>query len=92
MGYCGPRGIPHSTFLEWSDLDREKALVWMVDDMSRCRGCGISSADPDPYHVDLYRCPHCEELQGEKIDVKTDGLGMYKRMVPGPGEVSFRRR
>lgn len=69
MDYCGPRGIPHSRFLDWSTDDQEKALWWMARERQRCNGCGTH---PDEWNEDLggsreaYKaeertCPGCRE-------------------------------
>lgn len=42
MDYCAERGIPHSEFLEWDDVDRAKALAWMYESASRCSSCGTA--------------------------------------------------
>lgn len=49
MAYCGPRGIPYTTFLGddngWDDLSRAAALAWQADQDKRCQGCGQDRAD-----------------------------------------------
>ena len=42
MAYCGPRGIPLSTFLGWAVDDQAAALAWQADDASRCPNCGTA--------------------------------------------------
>lgn len=69
MDYCGPRGIPHTQFLTWSEDDQQKALWWMARDRQRCTGCGTH---PDDWNEDVggdrfafvaeeRTCPGCRE-------------------------------
>lgn len=76
MDYCGPTGIPHSTFLQWKDLDQDKALAWQDLQKSRCHNCGTypdewltpdgQLRDPPPYTVDTMRCRGCVSLEEER--------------------------
>lgn len=56
MDYCGPRGIPHSTFLGrlarpgepvWTAHDREIALAWARNQRQICGGCGTRAEEWD---------------------------------------------
>lgn len=50
MAYCGPRGIPYTTWLAkpWDELSRAAALAWAARDADRCPGCGLHHSDlPD---------------------------------------------
>jgi RNA polymerase subunit RPABC4/transcription elongation factor Spt4 len=64
MGYCGPRGIAHSTFLAWSPSDRDKALWWLIHDRQTCPGCGTRAeeweGDRDAYVPEAHHCRGCE--------------------------------
>lgn len=72
MGYCGPRGIPHSHFLggpnEWTPDDRAKALAWHLYELERCPSCGTHPHQWDPeqggdlnaYEPGLKHCRGCE--------------------------------
>lgn len=42
MSFCVERGIPHSTFLEWSPEDRAKVLAYLMEQSSRCVSCGTA--------------------------------------------------
>lgn len=44
MGYCGPRGIRYSEFLDWDQLDQDAALAWQARELARCR-CGQVPAE-----------------------------------------------
>lgn len=65
MRYCGPRGIPRSTFLSWPEEDQEWALAWQDDQAVRCPGCGHHPEDVfDPeaegqWDASLVRCHAC---------------------------------
>lgn len=75
MEYCGPRGVAHSTFLEWSRPDRDKALWWVIHQRSTCPGCGTrpeewdeeQGGDPDAYEAKPVHCRGCEvRAQGDE--------------------------
>ena len=44
MAYCGPAGIPYTTFIGgpagWDDLSRDAAIAWQLERDTRCGGCG----------------------------------------------------
>lgn len=71
MDYCGPRGLPLSQFLSWSEDDQQAALAWQSRDAARCKDCGTHAEDWDPeqggsrdaYHVVIRECQGCVELQ-----------------------------
>lgn len=72
--YCAPRGIPHSTFADWSAHDRDAALSWLVWHESACRSCGTRPEDwdlehgghPHAYEPARRHCRGCEvTAQGE---------------------------
>jgi hypothetical protein len=90
MDYCGPRGIPHSTFLEWSASDRDKALWWLIHERERCPSCGTRpeewTGDRDAYVPMPTTCRGCEvKAQGDEIferHRKQYRRGTSMRMVP----------
>lgn len=67
MDYCGPKGIPHSGFLAWSEDDQQKALWWQAREAQRCTGCGTHPDDwnedvggsRDAYVPEERTCPGC---------------------------------
>lgn len=72
MSYCGPHGIPHSEFLNWSDQDKGKALAWMVEDRQRCDMCGTAQWEWEEnrhaYHAREEICPGCERKEYANSD------------------------
>jgi hypothetical protein len=72
MDYCGPRGIPHSKFLTWSEGDQDKAIAWMLADLTRCPTCGTVPEDwldedgkdrePPPFEARSKRCVGCATI------------------------------
>lgn len=90
MDYCGPRGIPHSSFLQWNEADQDKAIAWMLDQSSRCPGCGTYPSDyldddglpvdPPPGYANSVRCLACKrikELREEVPEEESAGLYFY---------------
>ncbi len=74
LDYCGPRGLPHSEFLTWSEDDQDKALAWLRAEQAKCSECGtvpeewvagdgVRPAIPPPYEVDTMVCYGCEERE-----------------------------
>lgn len=61
--------MPHSEFLEWSDLDRSKALAFIIYRASICDLCGTAPWEWDPeqdgsrfaYEPVEEICPGCEK-------------------------------
>jgi hypothetical protein len=80
MAYCAPRGIPHSHFLggplQWTELDREKALWWLIHDRQRCPHCGTrpdewdekAGGDRHAYRAEPHHCRGCEVKAGADED------------------------
>lgn len=94
MAYCGPKGIPLSAFLGWSEADQDAALSWQGYESRRCGECGTHPDDWHPdhggdrnaYHSEHYTCPGCVALQRHRehpdiADGKTRGL--HLRLAPG---------
>lgn len=67
MGYCGPRGIPLSTFLAWPQSDQDAALQWQADENQRCPSCGTHPDDwresRDYAHAHMKWCGGCERVR-----------------------------
>lgn len=95
MDYCGPRGLPHSVFLGWDDLDQAKALAWQQHSAQTCPGCGFHPdlTDPDrggdPGGFDLadVLCHTCEisataRAAQHDTDAQIPGVRKVWRMVP----------
>lgn len=58
MDYCGPRGIPLETFLDWPQLSQDAALTWAGYESRRCGECGVHP-DEGPHHPHVNVCAHC---------------------------------
>lgn len=73
MAYCGPRGIPLSTFLGWPEEDQQAALMWQQHEGRRCQDCSthredwidengrIRTVPPQHWHEEI--CPGCQAKQ-----------------------------
>ena len=76
MAYCGPKGIPLSTFLGWPEADQEMALAWQAREATKCGGCGTYEADWDEanggdrnaWGPSIHLCRGCEVLQKQSDD------------------------
>lgn len=74
-----PLGLPHSTFLGWSDDDQDKALAWQLEQRLCCGRCGTRRDEWDPerggdrnaYVADVTRCSGCEVLDQAQRDLAT---------------------
>lgn len=94
MAYCGPKGIPLSAFLAWSEADQDAALAWQGYENRRCHGCGTHPDDWNEkqggsrfaWHAEHYQCPGCvkREQHSERPQVKDAGPGIHVRLAPGP--------
>lgn len=87
LEYCGPRGVPLSVFLGrvvypgdplWEERDTWAAMEWLIQDRSRCSGCGQPRAEsqaveaPD-YEVTVTRCKACEARDAKMREFTEDG-------------------
>lgn len=74
MDYCGPRGIAHSTFKSWDQLDQQKALEWQRRQAEICSGCGMHpdrtdpdrGGDPGSLELGSRLCPACEIAERQR--------------------------
>lgn len=88
--------IPHSTFLGWSQLDRDKAIWHQIRRAGTCRSCGTHPDEWDPakgghraaYVAEISLCPGCEQQQREQKrldDPANKGQrGLSVRLRPNP--------
>lgn len=93
MAYCGPKGIPLSQFLSWSEPDQDAALAWQSHENRRCPGCGTHPDDWNEkkggtrwaYHGEWFTCPGCVESQrlNESPQVRDAGRGVHVRLSAG---------
>ena len=85
MAYCGPKGIPLSTFLEWPDSDRWAALEWQAWESRRCRSCGTHAEDwaedRYAYQAQLHECEGCVRIQTASRSAEAQLPGVHIRMV-----------
>lgn len=68
MAYCGPKGIPLSTFLSWLEEDQQAALAWQAHEARRCPQCGTHPEDyrndgrgPNDVHFHGRTCQGCRD-------------------------------
>jgi hypothetical protein len=89
MAYCGPRGIPLSTFLAWPIDDQEAALLWQAEEDQRCRSCGTAAWEWEEnffaYQASQQVCRGCAVLDGVRKDLNRPVHGGKSQadMVPG---------
>jgi uncharacterized Zn finger protein len=95
MSYCAPRGIPHSKFQAWDELDQDKALAWLVHENSKCPGCGQFPEEwideqgrikiPTPKIARAITCYSCATVQERQRAVdNNDRETTYISLVPNP--------
>lgn len=86
MAYVVPLGIPHSRFLEWDELDQDKALAWLREQATVCKGCGTRKAEWDrdrfAYVGQIKYCPGCEVLAMEQDNVPEGARGTTVHLAP----------
>lgn len=87
MRYCGPRGIPHSTFKAWDPHSQDAALSWLTWSESACPSCGTRPEEWDPkrggdrhaYHADFTHCRGCEVRAGAEDRLSKAKAGEFRR-------------
>lgn len=86
MAVCVEYRIPHTQFLEWDQVDRDKAIWWQIRQSEVCTNCGTREADWDPgrggnrnaFKPEIRRCRGCEvKGQLEDTDEAKQGRGLY---------------
>ena len=86
MAYCGPKGIPLSTFLAWSEADQDAALQWQSHESRRCTQCGahpdVLADDPAAYVPEVQPCPACALLEQKQDETRkaTTRRGLHIRL------------
>lgn len=89
MTVCEQYRIPHSTFLDWDEDDREKAIWWMIRQKETCPRCGTRDrewdetvgGDRNAYGAEVRRCRGCEVKEmAEAADLSEYGKGIYIAM------------
>jgi hypothetical protein len=94
MAYCGPKGIPLSTFLTWPDEDQQAALAWQSHE-GRRHTCGTHPEDwtgadgrpVDAVHYVEQVCRGCQvqAIAQERLEQGRDGtkgLGLVAHHGP----------
>lgn len=94
MAYCGPKGIPLSTFLGWSEDDQQAALAWQGHEARR-HTCGTHPEDwvgPEGQRVEAVHyveqvCRGCQvrAVAEERLEQGRDGtrgLGLVAHNGP----------
>lgn len=85
MDYCGPLGLPRSTFLGWDRDDQDAAIVWSMRKRATCSSCGTREDEWDPalggrddaYRAELRKCWGCHATAArEKSITKEMGAGV----------------
>jgi hypothetical protein len=67
MAVCSAYRIPHSSFLGWSQLDRDRAIWWYIRQRETCSSCGTRPDEWNPekggdrhaYVGQVDQCPGC---------------------------------
>jgi hypothetical protein len=90
MDYCGPNGIPLSTFLSWPIDDQEAALWWQAEKQVPCSNCGTAEweweEDPNAYEIAKSVCKGCAMIQAAQKEAEAKPGGMkftIAEMFPG---------
>ncbi len=94
MDYCGPLGLPRSTFLGWDSDDRHAAIVWQLHRAAVHPPCGTRPEEWDPdrgghehaYMAEIRACRGCETLaSGQKqLPKALERLGGHIVLVRNP--------
>ena len=58
MQVVGPKAMPLSAFLSWSEADQDAQLLWQAREAARCPGCG-HHPDDEPQHHHVVVCASC---------------------------------
>lgn len=96
MDVCAEYRIPHSVFLSWSKLDRDKAIWHRIRVAGTCRTCGTHPDEWDPkkgghraaFTAEVHLCPGCEQKQRVEKTLEDDQYkgqrGLSVVMRPNP--------
>jgi hypothetical protein len=91
---CEVFQIPHSHYLggplQWTDLDREKAEMYLAWKREVCPDCGTRESEWDPEqggHRHAFisgnrRCAGCELLESERDAIDDDEKGIKVFLTP----------
>lgn len=95
MEYCGPKGIPHSVFLDWDEEDQGKALAHLLHKANQCPRCGQFPEDwideegrlriPTPKIAQTVACNACSVVQDrQKMIEKENQDSTFVILVENP--------
>lgn len=97
MAVCAAYHVPHSEFLGWPQLDRDKAIWWQARQAATCQQCGTRPEEWDANdggHIDAYvsglaHCRGCEVRSSaqERFDKEPKGTfrrGSYITLIRNP--------
>ncbi len=88
LDYCVPRGIPHSVFLSWDEMDQDKAIEWLRREARKCPTCRTTreewERDPTAYIGAHDICPGDEILEQERENVPDGAKGVRLYLQPNP--------
>lgn len=94
MSYCGPIGLPRSTFLRWDRDDQDAAIVWQMRRNQTCQSCGTRPDEWDPalggrddaYRAELHKCWGCHaKAAAEKSITDSMGAGVFVALARAEG-------
>lgn len=85
MQFCNEHGIPHSVFLEeWSEVDRAKALAYIIESNLKCPLCGTAEweweENRQAYVPQTKQCWGCyyREVANENERNPGESIGLVK--------------
>lgn len=83
MAVCAEYRIPHSLFLSWSPLDRDKAIWYQVRQRLTCPRCGTRpdewDDDHNAYVADWHHCRGCEVKARAEDQLENAAPGEFPR-------------
>lgn len=93
LALCHERGVPHSKFLSWPELDQDKAIAYAAYKASVCQGCGTREdewddtrgGDKHAYEATETTCPGCQvrgDLERQLRDSGMEVSGRYVVLIP----------
>ncbi|MFB9378600.1 hypothetical protein ACFFKU_06845 [Kineococcus gynurae] len=93
MNYCGPHGIPLSTFLGWDQADQDAALGWSAHEARRYPD-GSHPDDWNPElggsrrafhtHIDVHPGAQLIEAAQASEEFSEAGRGAHVHLITGP--------
>lgn len=90
LDVCASMGMPHSVFLTWSRVDRDKAIARYVATRDVCPGgCGVpreGMGNPEAADYEEVACVHCENREAwQKANrERIERGGAFLTVIPRP--------